>query len=213
MTGNRVFLRTFDSLRSAGSGIGASLTRLNQSEGEVVDPLTALDTIYTNEVARRVAAKTSADGQARIAAILSAFIAIAGVLAFAVFTLRLVLRISERERELGHTVASLSDRDTLLERLRTTTGVLGQVATELRASSNESAAAASEQSAAVAETSATIEELAVTARSISETRVSSPTPPSRRARRCATCRNRSTRSRNARSRSASARRRSARSSS
>jgi methyl-accepting chemotaxis protein len=168
LVANRVFLRTFDSLRANGAGSGSSLGRLNQSETAVVDPLTALDTIYTSEVVGRAAAKTRADGQALFAAIVGGLIAIAGVLAFAVFTMRLVVRISERERELGETVTSLSDRDSLLERLRTTTGVLGHVATELRASSNESASAASEQSAAVAETSATIEELAVTARSISE---------------------------------------------
>jgi methyl-accepting chemotaxis protein len=168
VAGHRAFLRTFDSLRAHGAGVGTSLRRLNQGESEIVVPLTSLDTIYSREVARRTTAKTNADGQALIAAIVSAFIAIAGLLAFAVFTLRLVVAISERERELGDTVASLSDRDTLLERLRTTSSVLGRVATELRASSTDSAAAASEQSAAVAETSATIEELAVTARSISE---------------------------------------------
>jgi methyl-accepting chemotaxis protein len=100
--------------------------------------------------------------------VLGALVAIAAVFGFALFTLRLVVRISGRERELEQTVESLSDRDSLLERLRSTTGVLAQVANELRASSRDAAAAASEQSAAVAETSATIEELAVTARSISD---------------------------------------------
>ncbi|MDP9256251.1 MAG: methyl-accepting chemotaxis protein [Actinomycetota bacterium] len=72
------------------------------------------------------------------------------------------------EEELTEQVESLSDRDALLERLRATIGVLGNVANELRVSSRDAAAAASEQSSAVAETSATIEELASTARSISD---------------------------------------------
>jgi PAS domain S-box-containing protein len=72
------------------------------------------------------------------------------------------------EEELTEQVESLSDRDALLERLRATIGVLGNVANELRVSSRDAAAAANEQSSAVAETSATIEELASTARSISD---------------------------------------------
>ena len=74
----------------------------------------------------------------------------------------------ELEQKLTEQVANLSDRDALLERLRSTIGVLADVANELRVSSRDAAAAASEQSSAVAETSATIEELAVTARAISE---------------------------------------------
>ena len=148
-------------------------------------------------IQRRQAEKASLDRQALIAAVLGALVAIAAVFGFALFTLRLVVRISGRERELEQTVESLSDRDSLLERLRSTTGVLGQVANELRASSRDAAAAASEQSAAVAETSATIEELAVTARSISDNARVVADAASRPATRCATCRRRSTRSQRA----------------
>jgi methyl-accepting chemotaxis protein len=168
LAGDRAFLKTFDTARAGGASTAATLTRLNQAEAAVVGPLTRLDAIYLREVASREAQKSSSDRQALIAAILGGLIAVAGVLAFALSTLRLVARISARERQLEHTVASLSDRDSLLERLRSTINVLGQVAEELRASSRDSAAAASEQSSAVAETSATIEELAVTARSISD---------------------------------------------
>jgi methyl-accepting chemotaxis protein len=168
VAGNQTFLRTFEAQRKSGAGTGATLERLNRAEARVVGPLATLDQIYVREVASRQGEKASSDRQALIAAVLGALVAIAAVFGFALFTLRLVVRISRRERELEQTVESLSDRDSLLERLRSTTGVLGQVANELRASSRDAAAAASEQSAAVAETSATIEELAVTARSISD---------------------------------------------
>ena len=165
---DRAFLKTFDAARTGGASIETSLSRLNQAEAAVTGPLTKLDAIYVREVAIREAQKAGSDHQALIAAVLGALIAIAAVLVFAAYTLRLVVQISARERELEQTVDSLSDRDSLVARLRSTIGVLARVAEELRASSRDSAAAASEQSSAVAETSATIEELAVTARSISE---------------------------------------------
>jgi methyl-accepting chemotaxis protein len=168
VAGNQTFLRTFEVQRASGADTGTVLERLNRAEARVVGPLATLDEIYVREVARRQSEKASLDRQALIAALLGALVAIAAVIGFALYTLRLVVRITGRERELERTVESLSDRDSLLERLRSTTGVLGQVASELRGSSRDAAAAASEQSAAVAETSATIEELAVTARSISD---------------------------------------------
>ena len=168
IAGNLAFLRTFKAVQATTTVSQDVLDRLNQAEDRVVSPLTTLDKIYEAEVVTRQAEKSSADKQALIAALIGALVAVIAVLGFALYTLRLVVRITGRERELEVTVESLSDRDTLLERLRTTTGVLGEVASELRQSSRESAAAAAEQSSAVAETSATIEELAVTARSISD---------------------------------------------
>jgi methyl-accepting chemotaxis protein len=144
------------------------LEQLNRAEDRVIGPLASLDTLYAREVALRQAKAADANSRALTAAIAGALVAAAALLSFTLYTLRLVVRISRREVELEETIESLSDRDTLLERLRSTTGVLGDVAQQLRASSRDSAAAASEQSAAVAETSATIEELAVTARSISD---------------------------------------------
>ena len=152
----------------AGADTETTLKRLNRAEAAVVSPLSTLDTLYSGEVAQRQAERASSNRQALIAAIIGALVAIAAILGFSLYTLRLVGRVSARERDLEQTVASLSDRDSLLERLRSTTGVLAKVANELRASSRDAAAAANEQSAAVAETSATIEELAVTARSISD---------------------------------------------
>ena len=162
------FVKSFNAARAAGAGGEAVLSRLNQREARVVAPLASLESIYTREVAARQGERSRADRQALIAALVGALVAIAAVLAFALFTLRLVARISGREEELQRTVESLSDRDTLLARLRSTTGVLGAVASELRAAAREAAAAPSEQSSAVAETSATIEELAATARSIAD---------------------------------------------
>jgi methyl-accepting chemotaxis protein len=168
IAGNTAFLRTFESMRATGSASDNGLERLNRAEARVVAPLDSLAKAHAEEVVKLEAEKSASDRQALIAAIVGALVAIVAVFGFALYTLRLVVRISARERDLEETVMSLSDRDTLLARLRSTTGVLGQVASELRASSRDSAAAASEQSAAVAETSATIEELAVTARSISD---------------------------------------------
>ena len=161
-------MRTFATARNAGADTETTLKRLNRAEAAVVSPLSTLDTLYSGEVAQRQAERASSNRQALIAAIIGALVAIAAILGFSLYTLRLVGRVSARERDLEQTVASLSDRDSLLERLRSTTGVLAKVANELRASSRDAAAAANEQSAAVAETSATIEELAVTARSISD---------------------------------------------
>ena len=81
-----------------------------------------------------------------------------GGIAFAIFALRLVGRIGKREENLQDLVAHV----------RSTSGILGGVSTELRAAARESAAATTEQSSAVAQTSATIEELAATATAIAD---------------------------------------------
>jgi methyl-accepting chemotaxis protein len=168
IAGNTAFIRTFASVRAVGSSTDAGLARLNAAEGRVLEPLTALTKAHGDEVTLLQSQKASSDREARVAAILGALVAVAALFGFALYTLRLVVRITGRERELENTVESLSDRDVLLQRLRSTTEILAQLAGELRSSSRDSAAAASEQSSAVAETSATIEELAVTARSISD---------------------------------------------
>jgi methyl-accepting chemotaxis protein len=73
-----------------------------------------------------------------------------------------------REQRLNEMVDSLSDRDDLLKRIKSTSGVLAEVSNELRASAEQAASTTSEQSSAVAETSATIEQLAATATSIAD---------------------------------------------
>jgi methyl-accepting chemotaxis protein len=165
IAGNTAFLGAFESSRTSSASLNTTIARLDRAEVTVEEPLASLEKAQAADVVQRASAKSSSDSWALVAAIVGALIAVAGVIGFTLFTLRLVVRISGRERELEQSVASLHDREKVL---RSTTGVLGRVASELRASSRDAAAAASEQSAAVAETSATIEELAVTARSISE---------------------------------------------
>jgi methyl-accepting chemotaxis protein len=141
---------------------------LNAGEDAVLKPLDALEAHYSREIATVQADARSARSQAVFAAILGAVLSIGASLALAFYALLLVARIGERERKLEETVERLSDRDALLEQLRTTSAVLTEVANEMRAASREAAAVTSEQSSAVAETSATIEELAATASSIAE---------------------------------------------
>ena len=162
---NAAFLSSFEASRTGGASLHTTIARLNGAEAGVEEPLNALAKAHAAEVVQRAAAKSTSDSRALIAAILGALVAVAAVIGLTLFTLRLVVRISGRESELEESVGSLHERERLL---RSTTGVLSEVASELRVSSRDSAAAASEQSAAVAETSATIEELAVTARSISD---------------------------------------------
>jgi methyl-accepting chemotaxis protein len=176
---NDAFVATFEASRSsAGKGAKAEqvvVDRLNAHERNVLGPLAALQTIYGNEVSTRVADAKSASRQALVAALIGAGLALAAGIAFALYALRLLSRVfetveqlEERERVLHATVADLSDRDELLERIRTTANALGGVSNELRAAASESAAATTEQSSAVAETSATIEELAATATAIAD---------------------------------------------
>jgi methyl-accepting chemotaxis protein len=160
----------------------ALIARLNVLEPSVTGPMTRLQNLYTAHVAADDSAVRSAKREALIAALLAGLLAIAGGIGFAVYALRLVGRISQREGALQATVeelaerelslqkavASLSDRDELLEQVRTTAAVMSEVSQELRAAAREAEATSAEQSSAVAETSATIEELAVTATSIAD---------------------------------------------
>jgi methyl-accepting chemotaxis protein len=100
-----------------------------------------------------------------VAALIAGLLAVGACVGFVLYALRLVGRVSRREGEL---VTSLADRDALLDHLRLASGVLNQVAADLRAGSKQAAAVTAEQSSAVAETSATIEELAATASSIAD---------------------------------------------
>ena len=107
--------------------------------------------------------------RAQAVSVLGIILTIAAGIAFAFYARQLLGRSAEREDQLMETLGRLSDRNALLDRLRTASSVLGEVAGELRAAARSSAAAMSEQSAAVAQTSATIEELAATAGAIADT--------------------------------------------
>lgn len=74
-----------------------------------------------------------------------------------------------REDNLMEALGRMSDRNALLDRLRSTAGVLGEATNGLRASATSAVTATSQQSAAIAQTSATIEQLAATAGSIADT--------------------------------------------
>ena len=163
------------------SGI-ALIGKLNIIEPRVTGPLDRLQSRYVAEEAIDTSDARGAKRQALIAALLAGLLAIFAGAVFAVFALRLVGRITQREgelqttvdelakreRTLQETVDSLSDRDELLDQVRTAAGVMAEVAQELRAAAREAEATSAEQSSAVAETSATIEELAVTATSIAD---------------------------------------------
>ena len=176
---NTAFVATFDTHRGAATRGAAAEQKvvdlLNAHESDVLGPLEALQQLYAGEAATRLSAATAASNQALIAALLGAAFALAAGIAFAVYAMRLLRQVSEREerlhetvQQLEATVAELGDRDQLLERISATAGVLGEVSNELRAAASESAAATTEQSSAVAETSATIEELAATATAIAD---------------------------------------------
>ena len=169
---NEAFLRTFNRVRAvAGGGTRAetgAIASLNASEDSVLAPLTSLQGIYDGEVAHGQAAASAANGQAFVAALIGAALVLLAGIGFGVYAVRLLSRVAERERRLEETVESLSDRDDLLDRLRSTASVLSEATHELRAATKEAAAATSEQSSAIAETSTTIEELAATASSIAD---------------------------------------------
>jgi methyl-accepting chemotaxis protein len=149
------FVSIFQANRAAaGRGAAAELavlTKLNAAESTVLQPLERYKAANANEVTIAQSARLQAGRQALFAALGSgALILLAGI-GFSVFARRL-----------------LSQGDELLARIAATSGVITEVAAELRASAKETAATTAEQSSAVAETSATIDELAATASSIAD---------------------------------------------
>jgi methyl-accepting chemotaxis protein len=158
---NAAFIATFERYRdSAKRGISKErmLDVLHLREREVLTPLQSLEADNERETASLAAAARSAENQAFRISVLAGLLALIGVFAFAVFAVRLVGRISRRERKLQD----------LVTHVRSTSSVLSGVSSELRAAAQESAAATTEQSVAVAQTSATIEELAATATAIAD---------------------------------------------
>jgi methyl-accepting chemotaxis protein len=139
---------------------------------QAVGPVTAaLDTLVGLEAQRADASNAAAGSAATQAAVIGITAACLAVLAgagFGLFVVRMLRRARQREAELTRALRRLGDRDDLLDRLRSTSGVLGEVAAELRMAARNAAAVTSEQSAAVAETSVTIQELAATAGSIAD---------------------------------------------
>ena len=106
--------------------------------------------------------------QALTVGILTIVLTLAAGIAFQFYARRLLHRSANREDQLMETLGRLSDRNALIERLRSASGVLGEMASDLRATSGTAATSMNEQSAAIADTSATIEQLAAAAGSIAE---------------------------------------------
>ncbi len=167
--GNNGFIAAFTRLTGAAGSTSArefaAIARLGADEALVVRPLSELDHAQAQRAQIAQAAAVSAASQARWIGVTAAILAVLTGLAFSIYTLRLLGRSSEREREL---TTALSRSTALLGRLRSTSAVLGEVTAELRLAAKNAAAVTSEQSAAVAETSATIEELATTAGAIAD---------------------------------------------
>ena len=172
LAANARYYAEFSRLRGdAGKGVvraNAAITKLEAAAPGVVPPLNALDRLHNMRADAAKAAADSAAGQALAIGIAAIVLAIAAGIAFAVLAVRLLRQAREREQDLTSALGRLSDRDDLLGRLRSTSGVVGEVTGELRLAAKNAAAVTSEQSSAVAETSATIEELATTAGSIAD---------------------------------------------
>jgi methyl-accepting chemotaxis protein len=122
----------------------------------------------TRRVDAERAAASAAASQLVLFGIVDITLSALSALAFSLFALRLVSQGLGREEELTAAVRGLSDRDDLLDRLRSTSAVLGGVADDLRSSARSAATVTSEQSAAVAQTSAAMVELATAAGSIAD---------------------------------------------
>jgi methyl-accepting chemotaxis protein len=130
---------------------GDNIEVLNTDEEGVLGPLTTLKQQSEQETASGLESAASAHAEALTAALIGGVAALFVVIAFAAYSVRLVRRLDE-----------------LFGQVRSTSGVLSDVVTELRAAAQEAQATTAEQSSAVAETSATIEELAATASSIAD---------------------------------------------
>jgi methyl-accepting chemotaxis protein len=141
---------------------------LNAAAAPVPPLLSALDRLQVERGTAAAAAAAASKTQALVVGILTIMLTLAAGIAFQFYARRLLHRSAKREDQLMEALGRLSDRNALIERLRSASGVLGELASELRATSGSTATSMNEQSAAIADTSATIEELATTAGSIAE---------------------------------------------
>ena len=135
-----------------------ALGRQTADQASVLRPLDSLEGGYQKETASATESASNAFRMAQLTGILGAILAFGGGIFVLLYMLRQVRRIDEREARLT----------LLVGQTRSSIGVLGEVARQLRAGAQQAETTAAEQSAAVAETSATIQELAVTATSIAE---------------------------------------------
>jgi methyl-accepting chemotaxis protein len=144
---------------------GRLTAMLDAARPAIEGNLGSLQALRSLKVRKLTANAGSAHRQAFIVRVLAITVLAFSLLGFALYTIRLMSRVIRREEELERSVA---ERDELLEQLRVASGVLSEVAAELRAAAEQAAVVTTQQSAAVAETSTTVEELAWTAGSIAE---------------------------------------------
>jgi methyl-accepting chemotaxis protein len=158
--------------RRGGQSLVKALAQQKTYSNSVIPPLDELSAIQRAQAQHAVDDAKGAGTEALIAGLTAGILSLLGAIAFAIYAFRLVGQVADREGQLNKAVTTLSERERnlehLLERVRSTTGVLSEVVNELRAAARETVSATSEQSSAVAESSATIEELAATATSLSE---------------------------------------------
>jgi Methyl-accepting chemotaxis protein (MCP) signalling domain len=146
----------------------AAVGLLNAAAAKVPPPLNSLDSLQVGRGVTATADAAASKNQALTVGILAIVLTLAAGIAFQFYARRLLHRSAGREDQLMETLGRLSDRNALIERLRSAAGVLGELASELRATSGTAATSMNEQSEAIADTSATIEQLAAAAGSIAE---------------------------------------------
>jgi methyl-accepting chemotaxis protein len=144
-------IRAVEQLAAAEKGVLVPLTRLDEAQGRRAD-------------AAQADATATADEATAIGIVAAVLAVLAGVW-FSLFAIRMLGQSFDREEELKSALGRLNE---LLNRLRSTSAVVGEVTGELRLAAKNASAVTSEQSSAVAETSATIEEMATTAGSIAD---------------------------------------------
>jgi Methyl-accepting chemotaxis protein (MCP) signalling domain len=141
---------------------------LNAAAVKVPPLLATLDRLQVRRGIVSSADAAASKGQALTVGLLTIALTLGTGITFQFYARRQLHRSAKREDKLMETLGRLSDRNALIDRLRSASGVLGEMASELRATSGTAANSMNEQSAAIADTSATIEQLAAAAGSIAE---------------------------------------------
>jgi methyl-accepting chemotaxis protein len=141
---------------------------LNAAAAKVPPLLDTLDRLQVTRGASAASDAAASKGQALTVGLLTIALTLLAGIAFQFYARRLLHQSGRREDKLMETLGRLSDRNALIERLRSASGVLGEMASDLRATSGTAATSMNEQSEAIADTSATIEELAAASGSITE---------------------------------------------
>jgi methyl-accepting chemotaxis protein len=169
VAGNDGFHIIFTRIQSSGARTlarqVAATAQLEAAEPTVLLPLGTLAGLQAQRADAAQASASSAETQAFWIVVAVFILALAVGVAFVFYGFTELSRAVGREEE---RTAALKRLSQLFARLRSTSAVLSEVASEVRAAARSAAAVTSEQSSAVAQTSATVEELATTAGSIAD---------------------------------------------